>query len=63
MKRKEANAQDRRLTLEDLGDSWDRGIPHINTLFQKDGVWSRLACAYGSEAIPAAETVGCSPVV
>ncbi|KAG1800185.1 PRP8 pre-mRNA processing factor 8-like protein [Suillus plorans] len=36
MKRKEANAQNRRLTLEDLEDSWDRGIPHINTLFQKD---------------------------
>lgn len=27
---------DRRLTLEDLEDSWDRGIPRINTLFQKD---------------------------
>jgi len=26
----------RRLTLEDLDDSWDRGIPRINTLFQKD---------------------------
>ncbi|KAH7955976.1 hypothetical protein HPB52_005309 [Rhipicephalus sanguineus] len=25
-----------RLTLEDLEDSWDRGIPRINTLFQKD---------------------------
>jgi hypothetical protein len=24
------------LTLEDLEDSWDRGIPRINTLFQKD---------------------------
>jgi hypothetical protein len=22
--------------LEDLEDSWDRGIPRINTLFQKD---------------------------
>merc|ERR1711871_42232 len=32
----EANAQNRRLTLEDLEDSWDRGIPRINTLFQKD---------------------------
>ena len=31
--RQEANAQNRRLTLE---DSWDRGIPRINTLFQKD---------------------------
>lgn len=36
MKRKEASAQNRRLTLEDLEDSWDRGIPRINTLFQKD---------------------------
>ena len=36
LKRKEAQAQNRRLTLEDLEDSWDRGIPRINTLFQKD---------------------------
>jgi len=36
LKRAEANAQNRRLTLEDLEDSWDRGIPRINTLFQKD---------------------------
>ncbi|TIA88345.1 hypothetical protein E3P99_02619 [Wallemia hederae] len=36
MKRKEAVSQNRRLTLEDLEDSWDRGIPRINTLFQKD---------------------------
>ena len=36
MKRKEANAKNRRLTLKDLEDSWDRGIPRINTLFQKD---------------------------
>eukprot|EP00954_Amorphochlora_amoebiformis_P010406 812809-Amorphochlora_amoeboformis.AAC.1 len=35
LKRSEANAQNRRLTLEDLEDSWDRGIPRINTLFQK----------------------------
>ena len=34
--RAQANAQNRRLTLEDLEDSWDRGIPRINTLFQKD---------------------------
>jgi pre-mRNA-processing factor 8 len=33
LKRQEANAQNRRLTLEDLEDSWDRGIPRINTLF------------------------------
>ncbi|KAL6140084.1 hypothetical protein ACLB2K_058385 [Fragaria x ananassa] len=36
LKRKEALAKNRCLTLEDLGDSWDRGIPRINTLFQKD---------------------------
>ncbi|KAJ8312022.1 LOW QUALITY PROTEIN: hypothetical protein KUTeg_009395 [Tegillarca granosa] len=36
LKRQEANSQNRRLTLEDLEDSWDRGIPRINTLFQKD---------------------------
>ncbi|GAO50212.1 PRP8 pre-mRNA processing factor 8 [Saitoella complicata NRRL Y-17804] len=36
MKRQEATQQNRRLTLEDLEDSWDRGIPRINTLFQKD---------------------------
>jgi pre-mRNA-processing factor 8 len=35
LKRSEAIAQSRRLTLEDLEDSWDRGIPRINTLFQK----------------------------
>jgi pre-mRNA-processing factor 8 len=35
-KRKEAAAQNRRLTLEDLEDSWDRGLPRINTLFQRD---------------------------
>ena len=33
LKRLEAAAQNRRLTLE---DSWDRGILRINTLFQKD---------------------------
>jgi pre-mRNA-processing factor 8 len=35
-KRAEATQQNRRLTLEDLEDSWDRGLPRINTLFQKD---------------------------
>lgn len=35
-KRQEAIQQNRRLTLEDLEDSWDRGLPRINTLFQKD---------------------------
>jgi pre-mRNA-processing factor 8 len=36
LKKRDANSQNRRLTLEDLEDSWDRGIPRINTLFQKD---------------------------
>ncbi|CAH2079062.1 unnamed protein product [Thlaspi arvense] len=36
LKRQEAQSQNRRLTLEDLEDSWDRGIPRVNTLFQKD---------------------------
>lgn len=42
LKRQEAQAQNRRLTLDDLEDSWDHGIPRINTLFQKD----RLTLAY-----------------
>lgn len=42
LKRQEAQTQNRRLTLEDLEDSWDRGIPRINTLFQKD----RMTLAY-----------------
>ncbi|ESQ55973.1 hypothetical protein EUTSA_v10024184mg [Eutrema salsugineum] len=36
LKRQEAQIQNRRLALEDLEDSWDRGLPRINTLFQKD---------------------------
>lgn len=36
LKRSEAVAANRRLTLEDLEDSWDRGLPRIHTLFQKD---------------------------
>lgn len=36
VKRAEAQAQNRRLTLEDLEDAWDRGLPRVNTLFQKD---------------------------
>eukprot|EP01084_Bolivina_argentea_P006621 12562_1 len=35
-KKQEAIEQNKRLTLEDLEDSWDKGIPRINTLFQKD---------------------------
>ncbi|CAD8141066.1 unnamed protein product [Paramecium pentaurelia] len=42
LKRQEAQVQNRRLTLDDLEDSWDHGIPRINTLFQKD----RLTLAY-----------------
>ena len=33
LKRNEALAQNRRLTLDDLEESWDHGIPRINTLF------------------------------
>ena len=36
LKRQNASENNRRLTLEDLEDSWDRGIPRINTIFQKD---------------------------
>ncbi|KAJ2716652.1 pre-mRNA-splicing factor 8 [Coemansia spiralis] len=36
LKRQEAATQGRRLTLEDLEDAWDRGVPRINTLFSKD---------------------------
>ena len=36
MKRQEAQQLNRRLTVEDLEESWDRGIPRINTLFQKE---------------------------
>ncbi|KAJ2783590.1 pre-mRNA-splicing factor 8 [Coemansia interrupta] len=36
LKRREAAAQGRRLTLEDVEDAWDRGIPRINTLFARD---------------------------
>ena len=35
-KKAEANAINRRLTYEDLSESWDRGLPRISTLFQKD---------------------------
>ena len=42
LKKKEAITQNRRLGSEDLEDAWDRGIPRINTLFQKD----RLTLAY-----------------
>lgn len=35
-KRQEAVEQNRRLGFEELEGSWDRGIPRISTLFQKD---------------------------
>ena len=36
LKKAEANAKNRRLTYDDLSDSWELGLPRINTLFQKD---------------------------
>lgn len=36
IKRQEAMEQNRRLTFEDMELNWDRGIPRISTLFQKD---------------------------
>ncbi|GEQ71386.1 hypothetical protein JCM33374_g5069 [Metschnikowia sp. JCM 33374] len=36
IKRQEAAEQNRRLTFEDMEASWDRGLPRISTLFQKD---------------------------
>ena len=42
LKRQEAASQNRRLMVNDLEDSWDRGIPRINTLFSRD----RLTLAY-----------------
>lgn len=36
IKRQEAAEQNRRLTFEDMESSWDRGLPRISTLFQKD---------------------------
>ncbi|XP_049849432.1 pre-mRNA-processing-splicing factor 8-like [Schistocerca gregaria] len=35
-KRKEALQENRRLSYLDLMDTWDKGIPRLNTLFQKD---------------------------
>lgn len=35
-KRQEALTLGRRLGLEDVEDSWDRGVPRISTLFQRD---------------------------
>lgn len=36
MKRQEALQENRRLAFEDMEESWDRGLPRISTLFQKD---------------------------
>lgn len=36
IKRQEAAEQHRRITFEDMESSWDRGLPRISTLFQKD---------------------------
>lgn len=36
IKRQEAAEQNRRITFEDMESNWDRGIPRISTLFQKD---------------------------
>ncbi|KAG7660465.1 uncharacterized protein J8A68_006022 [[Candida] subhashii] len=36
IKRQEALEQNRRLTFEDMESNWDRGLPRISTLFQKD---------------------------
>ncbi|CAI5756086.1 unnamed protein product [Candida verbasci] len=36
IKRQEALEQNRRLTFEDMENNWDRGLPRISTLFQKD---------------------------
>ena len=42
LKRSEALALNRRLTLEDLEDSWDRGIPRINTTLPERSAHARL---------------------
>jgi pre-mRNA-processing factor 8 len=34
--RREAGLQNRKVTVEDLDSLWDRGVPRIKTLFQKD---------------------------
>lgn len=36
IKRQEALEQNRRITFEDMETNWDRGLPRISTLFQKD---------------------------
>ena len=60
MKRKEASAQNRRLTLEDLEDSWDHGIPVSTCCSRKmDTLWRTTVvdvCAL-TETVPAGKTV------
>mmetsp|Transcript_19339 Transcript_19339/g.27230 ORF Transcript_19339/g.27230 Transcript_19339/m.27230 type:complete len:2264 (-) Transcript_19339:163-6954(-) len=36
MKKKDAKEKKKKLTIEDLESYWNKGIPRINTLFQKD---------------------------
>lgn len=36
IKRREAMQQNRRLAFEDMEENWDKGIPRISTLFQKE---------------------------
>ncbi|CAK7904636.1 pre-mRNA-splicing factor 8 [[Candida] anglica] len=36
IKRQEAAESNRRITFEDMESNWDRGLPRISTLFQKD---------------------------
>ncbi|GMM36116.1 U4/U6-U5 snRNP complex subunit [Saccharomycopsis crataegensis] len=36
IKRREALQQNRRLAFEDMEENWDKGIPRISTLFQKE---------------------------
>lgn len=45
-RRNAAVEQNRRLTLEDLDDAWDRGIPRINTLFTKDRATLAYDCGW-----------------
>lgn len=42
LKRQEGLAENKRLSMNELEDIWDHGIPRINTLFQKD----RLTLTY-----------------
>ncbi len=50
-KRQEANQQNRRLTLEDLEEQWDRGIPRINTSSRKIAAHSALTRVSGRDGV------------